>query len=230
MLEVTKISIYTRFKTADSRSDSDFTIELPKTINIPEDTICYINDIVLPVSWTTIDERNNKLYYSISHYVNGKYDTSYWILPSDLRNYNGTTLAEGFGYNDDMDQVQYLGDLPGIFQGQYQTVMVKPLCGLFDQAKYLPLRYMPIELELELADWDAPIITDFSPVAAPVEGGPPEKFSSANTSTSWCIQTFQIKCDILALDNSLDNSYVNHLLGDNTLNMCMILMSLQCKV
>ena len=41
--------------------------------------------------------------------------------------------------------------------------MFKPLCGLFKQAKYLPLRYMPTELELELADWDAPIITDFTP-------------------------------------------------------------------
>ena len=82
------------FKTSDSKSDSDFTIELPNTINIPEDTICYINDIVLPVSWTTIDERHNNLYYSISHYVNGKYDTSYWTLPSYFINYNGTTLAE----------------------------------------------------------------------------------------------------------------------------------------
>ena len=94
MLEVAKIYIDTRFKTADRRSDSDFTIELSKTINIPEDTICYINDIVLPVSWTTIGEINHKLYYSISHYVNGKYDTSSCIVPSDFINYNGTTLAE----------------------------------------------------------------------------------------------------------------------------------------
>ena len=94
MLEVKKIYIDTRFKTEDSKSDSDFTIELNKTINIPEDTVAYINDIVLPVSWTTIDERNNKLYYSISQYVNGAYDTSYWILPTDFKNYNGTTLAE----------------------------------------------------------------------------------------------------------------------------------------
>jgi hypothetical protein len=40
--------------------------------------------------------------------------------------------------------------------------MFKPLCGIFNQTQYLPLRYMPIELELELADNDAPIITDFS--------------------------------------------------------------------
>ena len=53
--------------------------------------------------------------------------------------------------------------------------MFKPLCGLFNQAICLPLRYMPIELELELADWDAPIITDFSPVVAQVDGVP-EKY------------------------------------------------------
>ena len=94
MLEVKRVYIDTRFKTSDSKSDSDFIIELPKTINIPDDTIAYINDIVLPVSWTTINERNNKLYYSISHYVNGSYEKSYWILPTDFKNYNGTTLAE----------------------------------------------------------------------------------------------------------------------------------------
>ena len=94
MLEVKKIYIDTRFKTSDSKSDSDFTIELPKTINIPDDTIAYINDIVLPVAWTTIDERNNKLYYSISHSVNGNSEKSYWILPIDFKNYNGTILAD----------------------------------------------------------------------------------------------------------------------------------------
>ena len=74
-----QIYIDTRFKIEDSRSDSDFTIELPATINILEDTLCYINDIVLLVSWATIDERNNILYYSISYYANGNYDTAYWI-------------------------------------------------------------------------------------------------------------------------------------------------------
>ena len=63
MLEVTKIYIDRTFKTEASKSDSDFTIELPNTINIPEGTTAYINDIVLPVSWTTLDERHNTLYF-----------------------------------------------------------------------------------------------------------------------------------------------------------------------
>ena len=86
--------MYTRFKTIDSKSYSDFTINLPRTTNIPDDTIAYIHDIVLSVSWTTIDELNTTLYYSISHTVDGRYETSYWIVPADFRNYNGTTLAE----------------------------------------------------------------------------------------------------------------------------------------
>ncbi len=52
----------TRYKTDDSRSDSDFTIELPRTLNIPDNTICYLTDVVIPVSWRTVDDRNNKLY------------------------------------------------------------------------------------------------------------------------------------------------------------------------
>ena len=94
MLEVKQIYIYTRFKTIDSKSDSDFVIELGRTINIPDDTIAYINDIVLPVSWSTIDEGNTKLQYSIAYYVDGKIEKSYWILPVDFKNYNGTTLAD----------------------------------------------------------------------------------------------------------------------------------------
>ena len=67
---------------------------------------------------------------------------------------------------------------------------------------------MPSELEFELADNDAPSITTFSGA-----------FTSANTNTSWRIQSCQIKADMLSLDNSLDNSYVNHLLGGNTLKL-----------
>jgi hypothetical protein len=48
-------------------------------------------------------------------------------------------------------------ELPGITFSQ--TVMFKPLCGLFQQSKYIPLRYCPIEFELELAGQYDPIVT-----------------------------------------------------------------------
>ena len=56
--------------------------------------------------------------------------------------------CEGFGYFDDVLHLDEVGEIPGTRVGLYQTVMFKPLCGLLNQSKYLPLRYMPVELEL----------------------------------------------------------------------------------
>ena len=126
----------------------------------------------------------------------------------ELQDVRLNDMVEGFGYSDDVIKLREIGQLPGIRAGKFQTVIFKPLCGLFNQSKYLPLRYMPIELELELADNNEPIITDWDML-----------YTEETTSTSWRIENCQLKCDILSLDNSLDNSYVNHLLGGNTLKI-----------
>jgi hypothetical protein len=55
--------------------------------------------------------------------------------------------------------------------------MFKPLCGLFNQAKHLPLRYCPIEIELEVADNDEPIVTKVGTV-----------FTAATTSNVWHLE------------------------------------------
>ena len=60
MLDIKKVYIDTLFKSADSLSDCEFCIELPRSLNIQENTICYIIDVVIPVSWSTVDTRNNK--------------------------------------------------------------------------------------------------------------------------------------------------------------------------
>ena len=90
MLDIKKVYIDTRFKTPDSKSDSDFFIELPRSLNVPEDTICYVTDIVIPVSWLTIDTRNNTLYLYFM-YHNGTTGGHSITLPS--KNYNGVSLA-----------------------------------------------------------------------------------------------------------------------------------------
>ena len=40
---------------------------------------------LLQHKWITIDERNNRLYYSILQYADGGWDKSYWILPTDFK-------------------------------------------------------------------------------------------------------------------------------------------------
>ncbi len=90
MLDIKKVYIDTRYKTDDSNSDSDFFIELPMSVNIPDKCICYIDDIVMPVSWTMIDSRNNQLYigYRIGEVINEETVE----IPSG--NYNGNTLSK----------------------------------------------------------------------------------------------------------------------------------------
>jgi hypothetical protein len=127
------------------------------------------------------------------------------ILQSPVSRLNDS--IEGFGYNDDIENLNTAAKLPGITT--FQTVMFKPLCGLFQQTKYLPLRYCPIEFELELAN-------TLDPIVAP---GISQEFSEANTSGLWRLQNCMVKLDLCTLDNALDNSYVNHLLGGKSLNI-----------
>ena len=63
MLPIKKIYVDSRFKTADSASDTDFKIDLPGSFLMPENTAMYITDVTIPVSWYTVDEKKNNLIY-----------------------------------------------------------------------------------------------------------------------------------------------------------------------
>jgi hypothetical protein len=93
MLEIKKVYIDTRFKTADSNSDSDFFIELPQNINIPDRCVCYIDDIVIPVSWTSINETNNAIFIRVRV---GETDVILDDVALAIGNYTGITFASTF--------------------------------------------------------------------------------------------------------------------------------------
>ena len=66
------------------------------------------------------------------------------------------------------------------------------LCsGLLNQQKMLPIRYAPLEIELELVN---------------------QAGDAQTGATSWNISDVQLKCDLVTLDNALDNSYAQHIL------------------
>ena len=99
----------------------------------------------------------------------------------------------------------------GIAEGESMTVLFKPLSGILNQNKLLPLRYAPITIELELVDSATePIVSNFS-------GEATNAFKATNTSTNWSINNVQVKCDVCTLDNALDNSYAQHLLSGKSL-------------
>jgi len=70
-LPVRKIYIDSRFKAATSESHSDFHYDLPQSISLPDNVICYVDNIVIPNSWKTIDANNNKLYARLTVYPSG---------------------------------------------------------------------------------------------------------------------------------------------------------------
>ena len=72
----------------------------------------------------------------------------------------------------------------------------KLLSGLLNQGKYLPIRYCPLEIELELVN----AVGD-----------------AQHGSTDWTISDVQLKCDLCTLDNALDNSYAQHILAGKAL-------------
>jgi hypothetical protein len=89
MLDIKKVYIDTRFKTLDSKSDSDFFTELPRSSNVPENCSVYLTDVVIPVPWSTIDARSNKLHV----YVDWNDYKIYKTIELPSKNYAGDTFA-----------------------------------------------------------------------------------------------------------------------------------------
>ena len=118
---------------------------------------------------------------------------------------------ENFGYRADTlppGENHTVNTLPGIPGQSYQTVGMKLCSGLLNQPKMLPLKYMPLTIELEL-------VNDANDVI--VTPGVNSEFTISNTTNDWQLENVQLKCDICNLDNSLQNNYDSHLLSGKSL-------------
>ena len=93
-----KIYIDSRFKTANSKSDSDFNVELPRSFNVPDGVVAHIDDIVITVSWRAVDGRNNKCH--VAFFTTGATgaarEPTFTLDPS---NDDGTTFASALQAN-----------------------------------------------------------------------------------------------------------------------------------
>lgn len=97
----------------------------------------------------------------------------------------------------------------GLLTGKSQRVLFKPLSGIFEQNKMIPLRYMPITIELELVN------TFADPMLATYGTDTIDSFAGSikPADIKWSIENVEAKCDMLTLDNALDNAFAEHLLG-----------------
>jgi hypothetical protein len=53
-LPIKKIYIDTKYKSADSISNSNFKIDLPHNLTFPENSVFYIDDVSIPHSWYVV--------------------------------------------------------------------------------------------------------------------------------------------------------------------------------
>ena len=131
--------------------------------------------------------------------------------------------VEGFGTAADITRIRNVdpdGAFPqnaqnyfGISPGRAKTALFKPLSGLFTQTKFIPLRYCPLVLEFELVnDATEPCIWTGTQTSTDAT-----VFTWKNLSVEWLISQVQLKCDLVTLDNTLNNEYAEHLLSGKAL-------------
>lgn len=92
MPSINRIMIDSRLRQIDSKSTSDFRIELPETIQMDSNMGCVVTDIVLPITWRLVEpDVNDKLYLRMYAAEGDEYVDHIITIPS--RNYTRAELA-----------------------------------------------------------------------------------------------------------------------------------------
>ena len=136
------------------------------------------------------------------------------ILTSNHHRDNSS--IDGFGMRWD-DTINYgnwgkeLNKIPGGTDNNSRTVSFKPMFGLLNQHRYLPLTYAPLTFEFEFINDPTDAILGF------MAGATATNPIADNTSTSWQIENVQIVCDIVTLDSAMENNYAQHVLSGKAL-------------
>ncbi len=95
-LPLEKLYIDTRFMTDDSKSTSNFKVQLANTLYFQNNTTCVIDDISIQHSWTTIEiNYNDHLHSNVSNAL-GFDQIFHVVLPA--KNKTETALASEIQY------------------------------------------------------------------------------------------------------------------------------------
>ena len=122
-------------------------------------------------------------------------------LVEDITNYNRLQqMHENFknpnDYANDLVEASF-GPLAG---NKSSVANLKLVSGLLNQPKYIPLRVCPITIEMELVSSNGDALN-----------------TNGTHSNTWNISDVSVKCDLITLDNELDNEYTKTLLDGKSL-------------
>ena len=101
MDKIKKAYVDSRLRTRDSNPDGGFKFELEEALDLPDNTICYIDDISIPHTWRTIESHSNKFYliFNMMYLAGGGYDITEeydydpFVLTLPEGNYTGPQMA-----------------------------------------------------------------------------------------------------------------------------------------
>ena len=93
-LQIRKIYVDSRFETAGNASSNDFEYDLPESISLPDNVICYLDDIVIPHSQKTIAEYNNE-----PMALNDNYNSTLYFIPMIDHTDESKLKIKVYGFN-----------------------------------------------------------------------------------------------------------------------------------
>ena len=150
MDKIKKVYIDSRYSTSDSNSNSDFKFELKEQIDVPENTVCYIDDISIPHSWYTLEEYNNRLYIQYENtLIERGWDFIVVILPTG--NYTGITFASSL-------QAEVQKKIPGmscVYNPARGTITItgESVFRVLTDNHFIPGYYSMVFFEYANEDW-----------------------------------------------------------------------------
>ena len=96
LLPIKKIYCDTKFRRADSKSTSNFKLDLPVTLKLPDNCVFYVDDVSIPYAWHTVVQNvNDKLYFRLSDpsYVLPDFLHVDYTITLDSKTYSGTQFV-----------------------------------------------------------------------------------------------------------------------------------------
>jgi hypothetical protein len=117
---------------------------------------------------------------------------SFMLPPDELRN----RISEEWGNSATAATLTSPGAGQQIAAGESRIVLCQLMSSFLNQGKCIPLSFLPVVLELELADVDAAL---------------------SGTDINWHVERPQLLADVMRLDTALQNSYAKHLLDGKSL-------------
>ena len=92
LLPIKKIYCDTKFRRADSKSTSNFKIDLPVTLKLPDNCVFYVDDVSIPYAWHTVETGiNDKLYFRLQLANGGSFND--YTITLDSKTYSGTQFV-----------------------------------------------------------------------------------------------------------------------------------------